>query len=79
MCGNACEGEVKEEDWGNWEEGVGKLGNSGEAKALQSLPIVTNCNACYVFFSCLIYALHYTFRCLFSSLSNKINRRKLPQ
>ena len=32
----------------SWEEGVGKLGNSGEAKALPSLPIVTNCNACYV-------------------------------
>ena len=32
MCGKACEGEVKEEDWRSWEKGVWELGNSGEAK-----------------------------------------------
>ena len=37
MCGNACEGEVKEEDWGNWEEGVGRkeLGSWGIQEKLK--------------------------------------------
>ena len=37
MCGNACKGEVKEEDWGNWEEGVGRkeLGNWGIQEKLK--------------------------------------------
>ena len=43
----------------SWEEGVGKLGNSGETKALPSLPIVTNCNACYVFFFLVVSFMHY--------------------
>ena len=62
MCGNACKGEVKEEDWGNWEEGVGKLGNSGEAKALPSLQIVTTCDACYISIaaSYVHYIIHYS-------------------
>ena len=46
----------------SWEKGVGKLGNSGEAKALPSLQIVTTCNACYVSIaaSYVHYIIHYS-------------------